>query len=234
MKVGRLVFLVMVFFGFAFSSDNDFLNIPCAEYKKGATWKTHTKSKSIRTDTTSVVKSINKKQILLINTVKSSMSGINTSNSITSILRKEGDTVYSDGQEINMQGMTMKTTNVPPVPICGKVPKTFSHIASTKNPYNTTEIKYTVSIKKLGKKKIKVPAGEFETIVYQKKTKLDMLAIPNAAQTEMVSIEYLADKVGSVKVDMMTTTIMPKTVSVSKAFPKEMKTNAVTELMLYK
>lgn len=234
MEFGRLSILGMVFFSFVLAGENDFLDIPCAEYKKGATWKTHMKLKSIRTDTTSVVKSINEKQILLINTVKSSMSGMNTSSSITSILRKDGDTVYSDGQENNMQGMTMKTTNVPPLPICGKVPKKFSYTSSTKNPYNTTKVKYTVSIKKIGEKKIKVPAGEFEALVYQRKTKLDMLAVQNAAQMEMVSIEYIVDKIGVVKIDSMTTTIMPETVSAYKEIPKNMKSNTVTELISYK
>ena len=232
MKISKLSFFVIAFLSFMFAKANDFLNIPCAEYKNGASWNTLTKSKGIKTETTSTVKSINENKILLTDTVKNSTNGMNTEHSRISILRREDGTVYLDGQESNIQGMSTQTTNATSLPICGKVPKEFSYTSSIKNPYNTTKMKYTVKIKKIGNKKINVPAGEFETSVYQKKTKLDMLGMQNAAQSELVSIEYISDKIGVVKSELMSTIILPQTAS--KVQPKKIKSNSVTELITYK
>ena len=244
MKMKRLGFIFVVLIGIVSASEKDFIDVPCSEYKKGATWKTHMESQFMNSDTTTTVVSIGGGQIALKIEIKQSMNNMVMETSQTSMryLNRVGDTIYFNREKKEINGAKMQTKNIPAVPICGKVPTSYAYtsISTFERTDSNNQIKnaYTVNTKKLGEKSIKVPAGAFETKVFQNKIKMEILNKENASTLELVNIYYIADKVGEIKVDTMTITHMPSMANMpqelTKTMPKEIKTNMLTELISYK
>lgn len=138
--------------------------------------------------------------------------------------------------------MNSETKYTPPLPMCGKVPTFFTTKAD--NPSKNDMPSYTkiVKVRKLGEEKIKIKAGEFDTVVIERKAKY-IYDNPDMMGLESIEKLYIAQKFGIVKAESMFRQVpldekkLEEKSSEEKSFLKnlsEVKTRSMLEMMSYK
>ena len=206
----KLTLLITIFLNLLLANENNYIDIPCAEYKKGAMWRTHLSSRYMNSYTTTFVKSAYKNKILIVDRVRSSKGAIRGSSSFVTTLKKDGNTIYVESKKSVGNRVKKDVIYSPPIPLCGKVPKEFSYLVLNKGAKSTKRIKYSVSLKQIGNRKISTPAGKFNTIVYKRYTRMQTKGVHSTVKLKIVTTEYYAKKVGVVRENTTVTSIVPK------------------------
>ena len=160
MKILKLLIAFVMLSTLLLAKEPTLINIPCANYKKGNMWKFHRENKQMKSDIVTTVESIEDSSIQLRDTTTSTVTLPNFKNVSTStmtfMLKKQKNSIYSNGEITNNNGIESTNTYSAPVPFCGEIPTSFTYTSQYKSSLNqnSPKMKFTVNVKKIGEKKI--------------------------------------------------------------------------------
>lgn len=212
--------------------NSGYVQIPCQDYKAG---------------TIKTMQSTSSKKIKIYTRVISSKDGrivIRPSGAeIITLIEKDGMiSIESSKTQRKKSYMNSETKYTPPLPLCGKVPTFFETSAENPSKVGVPSFKQAVKIRKIGEERIKIKAGEFDTVVIEKRTKR-VYENPEMLGLESFERIYIAQKFGVVKAESIHRQVPldeKKLLEMSgeeKSFAKalsEVKTRSMIEMMSYK
>lgn len=113
----------------------------------------------------------------------------------------------------------------PPVPFCGVIPEVVTYRVKAAVMGNSTASEGSVTFRLLGKETVVVPAGTFETIVFESRQeiKMDPSSSARAPSVAPVVRSYVAEGVGLVKTAIVSTIQQP-------GIPAELRSDAESAL----
>jgi hypothetical protein len=236
MGIEKFWFITVIFLINILYADADgYVNIPCSEYKLDTVLVMSMKGQGLESIIRETVVSKKDNRIIVKTVTKNKIYNMEQTSIMLTYLFESNGTIYSSGEEINNGGYKIKNKNIPDVPLCGKVPTVFQYrtVSGTSMQPNGSvpQMRQTVKIHKVGIKKIKIPAGEFEAEVFQRNTKIEVLNIKNSALTKIVSTQYYANKIGAIKQDSTSAMVMPENSLL--AMSKIQKNTVTIELVTY-
>jgi len=203
----------------------DTVYLPCPDYKPGNSWRFSEQSSHFPSENVTTVLSVDGDSIVVGEVKKITpvpdrqiRGTIPAAQQQTQMmLLRRGNTVYRTAFSMEMAQtgqVNMKATIGPEAGMheCGDLPRSASYEQTMAMMGQTSGQQITIVNEPVGRKKVRVPAGDFDTVVVKRVATTSAPSIPGRPSPPaptVTSVYYAAEGVGTVKIEISIETVTP-------------------------